>query len=350
MKLSFRDIEGFVKKPLPAAIAILIYGPDEGLIRERATIMGKTVVSDLNDPFNVTEFKGEALIEDPARLMDEAQSQSLMGGRRLVRIREGSDKITATVKAFLKNPPPTGNLILIEAGELGPKSSLRALFETSKNAAAVPCYVDDERSLSRLIADELKSADLSVSSEAMALLTENLLGDRAMARSELEKIKVYMISSPAKTIALDDVTACMSGTGAQGFEDITKSAASGSIEDADRALSTLLAEGIAPVAILRAMTGYFYRLHLTKSRLDAGESMDSALGKLQPPVFFKLKPVMETQLRNWQRGDIFTALHILREAEAQCKQTGAPDQLLCGRALLAICQMARKSGKKSKVA
>ena len=44
MKLQFRQIEPFVKKPDPAARVILIYGPDDGLIRERARAIGGTVV------------------------------------------------------------------------------------------------------------------------------------------------------------------------------------------------------------------------------------------------------------------------------------------------------------------
>ena len=350
MKLGFRDIEGFVKKPSPAVIAILVYGPDEGLIRERAATMGKSVVADLNDPFNVTELRGDVLLDDPARLMDEAQSQSLMGGRRLIRIREATDKIAPAFKVFLKNPPKGANLILVEAGELGPRSTLRGVFESAENAVAVPCYVDDERSLARVITDDLKATGFSIGSEALALLTENLLGDRALARGELEKLKLYMASADTKAIALADVLACMSGSGAQSFEDVSRAAASGQIDDADRALCVLLAEGVPPVTILRAVMGYFYRLHLTKCRMDAGESIDSATAKLQPPLFFKLKPVFESQLRSWQRTDLFTAMHVLREAETQCKQTGAPDQLLCGRALLAICQMARKSGMNRRTA
>ena len=58
MKLSFKQIESFVKSPDPKARAILVYGPDQGLMKERSRIMAKTVNPDLNDPFNVIQGIG----------------------------------------------------------------------------------------------------------------------------------------------------------------------------------------------------------------------------------------------------------------------------------------------------
>ena len=86
MKIAFRDIEGFVRQPSPAVRVILVYGPDQGLMRERAKSMAASVVEDLNDPFNVAVLSSDALKEDPARLSDEANAMSMMGGKRLVRV------------------------------------------------------------------------------------------------------------------------------------------------------------------------------------------------------------------------------------------------------------------------
>ena len=50
MKVSGAAIERFVAKPDPAARLVLVFGPDGGLVRERATKLARTVVADLNDP------------------------------------------------------------------------------------------------------------------------------------------------------------------------------------------------------------------------------------------------------------------------------------------------------------
>ena len=51
-----------------------IYGPDLGLVRERAEIATKAIAGDLGDPFNVVEFTPGALRDEPSRLTDEACS------------------------------------------------------------------------------------------------------------------------------------------------------------------------------------------------------------------------------------------------------------------------------------
>ena len=157
MKLGWKDIDAFVKKPNPKARAILVYGPDDGLVKERALTMARASVSDINDPFNVAILSGDILSDDPARLSDEANAMSLMGGARLVRVEGASDKHTTIFKEYLANPS-SENLIILEAGELGTKSTLRALFEKSDSAAAVPldrfqphahCRQDAGRNLTR---------------------------------------------------------------------------------------------------------------------------------------------------------------------------------------------------------
>ncbi|MBX2834579.1 MAG: DNA polymerase III subunit delta, partial [Micavibrio sp.] len=114
MKLSYREIEPFVKQPNPAARVILVYGPDYGLVKERAQIMGKTVIADLNDPFNAVTLSTDIILTDPARLNDEANAMSMMGGDRLIRVDNASDKLTTYLKVYLENPSNSA-LVILEA-------------------------------------------------------------------------------------------------------------------------------------------------------------------------------------------------------------------------------------------
>ncbi|MBV1934246.1 MAG: DNA polymerase III subunit delta, partial [Parvibaculaceae bacterium] len=167
MKLKPREIDAFVRKPDPSVQAILVFGPDQGLAHDRLNKIAKTVVDDLSDPFRVVDMNDTDLKSDPARLPDEAAAISMMGGRRIVRIRNASDGLTKIVKPFLENP--TGDaLILFQAGDLTPRSSLRKLFEGSKKGAiALPCYADDARSLEGIIRETLNNAKLSIEPEAL---------------------------------------------------------------------------------------------------------------------------------------------------------------------------------------
>ncbi|PZQ49076.1 MAG: DNA polymerase III subunit delta [Micavibrio aeruginosavorus] len=334
MKLAWKDIEPFVKKPDPKARAILVYGPDDGLVKERAAAMGLAVVPDLNDPFNVSLLTGDILSEDGARLSDEAHAMSLMGGTRLIRVDGASDKHTTLLKEYLASPS-RDNLVILEAGELGPKSSLRLLFEKSDCAAAVPCYVDDERGVANLIRQTLSAGGYSIQSDASAWLAANIAGDRLRVRAEIDKLMIYM-GDVSKTVTLDDARAACGEAGDQSIDDLLYAIGAGRIEVALRAYNKLIEEGVAVVTILRSLQGHFRRLHYTKSLMKDGADVDSAMKKLQPAVFFKNVDPFKAQLRKWPENKLMTFMQRLSQVEAQTKQTGTPVETLCSQVILSL--------------
>ena len=143
--------------------AILIYGPDSGLVKERSKTLSLLHVDDLNDPFNAAHLTGGIINDDPARFADEANAQSLMGGNRLLRITDAGNEVAPPLKAWLKGNPAPDTLVVIEGGDLKPKDALRRLCEDAPNAAALPCYVEDERALGNLIKEELRQHHLNMS-------------------------------------------------------------------------------------------------------------------------------------------------------------------------------------------
>lgn len=340
MKIPVKNIEGFVKKPPAGALAVLVYGPDAGLIRERISILSKNVLGEKPDPFGTAQFTEGKLLDSPSLLLDEAKSISMLGGRRVVILRDATDKSTAVIKSALSELKDGDNFILIESGELGPKSSLRALFENAENGAALPCYVEDERDISRLLLPAFRAEGYAISSEALLHIASSVVGDRAIVRSEVQKIITYMGAN--KNISLEDAIACIGDGAVLSLDTLSKSVGLGQFAEADRILSTLLSEGYPPVSLLRALQNHFMRLHITRVRIDRGERMEDAIKKLKPQVFFKLKPSFETQLNAWSSDQIEQALSLLVSAEARCKQSSQDPGITCSRALLALCQMANK--------
>src|ERR1051325_3174644 len=82
MIVKSHEADRYVANP-PKGLAIaLVYGPDAGLVQERAEKLLKSVVPDLTDAFNASDLNEDALLADPARLADEAAALSMMGGRR----------------------------------------------------------------------------------------------------------------------------------------------------------------------------------------------------------------------------------------------------------------------------
>ncbi|MGQ0526408.1 MAG: DNA polymerase III subunit delta [Alphaproteobacteria bacterium] len=337
MKLTWRQIEPFVKKPDPAARVILVYGPDDGLMRERSKTMALAIVADINDPFNVAALTGDIITADPARLTDEAHAISMMGGNRLIRVENAGDKLTPVLKDYLKNPSPH-TLVILEAGELSTRSPLRTLCEKSANAVALPCYVEDERDLVKLIREQVQGANKRIDNDAVTWLAAAISGDRAKARGEIEKLITYK-GEDATPISLADAQAICGNAGAKGLDELVYGTASGRAQAALAAHNLLSEEGVSFVVTLRALQNHFRKLHLTRLRIDGGDEAGIAMKKLQPPVFFKLEDDFRAQLRNWPLTAIEKVLARLMDVEAQCKRTGAPVDTLTAQAVLGIAMM-----------
>lgn len=334
MKLGFRDIEPFVKSPNPAARIILVYGPDQGLMKERAKTISQSVIADINDPFNAITLNNDILAEDPARLNDEANAMSMMGGNRLIRIENAGDKLTPLVKEYLETPNEQA-LIVLEAGELGPRSSLRKACEAAKNAAAVPCYVEDERDLSRLIRETLQSETLSAEHDAVQWLAANISGNRQKARSELEKLITYK-GTDKTPVSLEDARNACGESGATALDDLVYATAGHNPDKALRTFAKLTEEGVVFIVTLRSLQNHFRKLHITKSRMEQGINAENAMKSLAPPIFFKQQAAFKGQLQNWSLHGLNLVLNKLNDLEAQCKKTGAPVDTLCAQAILSI--------------
>ena len=329
----------FVEHPDPAIRSILVYGPDRGLVRERAEALCRSVVGDLGDPFRIVELPAREARSDPARLADEAAALSFSGGRRLVRIRDAGDGLSGVISDFLERSGGDA-LVVVEGGELSSRSALRKLFEKARNAAALACYPDEGSRLERIIVETLKRHELTPSPDALTYLARNLGADRVVTRNELEKLALYMGGPGA--VSEEDARACIGDGGATSVDAVVYAAAGGDFSGLERALTRALMEGASAVSILRAMARHLARLHLAIGLVLAGQSPDQAMKALKPPVIFKFAERFRAQMRGWRSDNLATALALLTEAELECKTTGQPSGTICGRALLRVGHAVRR--------
>lgn len=343
MKIKPADSERFIRQPDSKCCAILIYGPDGGLVRERMNRLTRGIVDDLNDPFRIVDLSEGDLRNDPARLADEAAAISMLGGRRVIRLRGFGDSQTKTIEAFLDNPMGDA-LILVEAGELGARSSLRALFEGADNAAAIACYADDARALEGVIREKLSQDGLTPEPAALDYLLGNLGSDRGITLSELEKLSLYMgpaAKGEKRTVSLEDVRACIGDNAASSLDDVVDATVGGDLQALDVALARARSADANAIAILNALTRHLQQLHLALARMETGSDAMAALGAMRPPLHFSRKDIVRRQLGMWSRKRLDRAIDLALEAEGLCKTTGLPESAICGQTLFRVAQGAR---------
>ncbi|MBL8702185.1 MAG: DNA polymerase III subunit delta [Alphaproteobacteria bacterium] len=334
MKIETRQIEAFLKAPDRRACAILLFGPDDGLVRERGARLARTVVEDLNDPFRVAELSGDRIEGDPAALADEAAALAFGGGRRVVRVRGCGNGAAPAFSAFFKNPMGDA-LIVVEAGDLDGRSALRKAFESAENAAAIACYADDGRGLDGVIRATLKAEGVGIADDAAAWLVQRLGADRALTRGELVKLAIYV--GRGKEASLEDVRAVVGDSSEVDADDAVHAAAIGDVSGLARALDRLAAEGASPVTILRSAQRHFTRLHLCAAHMGGGGDPGAAMAKLRPPVFWKDQDNFKRALRRWDERRLTRALAALLEAELAAKSgSGRAGALAAERALMLL--------------
>lgn len=335
MKLAANRVESFLKNPdVPA---VLIYGPDAGLVKERLDRLARSVLSDLSDPFRLADLTMPMLKDDPARLSDEIAAISMMGGRRVVRVRDASDALAGPLQSWLNNPVGEA-LVLIEAGELTPRSALRKMAESEPKLAALPCYADEGGSLHAVISESLRNHGLSAETDAVEWLADHLGGDRLLTRSELDKLALYMGDQNRVTLA--DAAAVTGDTAALSQDDLAMATSEGDQASAQRVLDRLLNEGVSPITLIRGLQRHFTRMHQAASAVADGKSVDQALAGLRPPPHFRVSGRIKGQLSRWPADKLATALDLLLTAEMDCKTTGLPAPEICGRAVLQLTRAA----------
>ena len=343
MKIEPRQAEAFLKKPDPRIRGVVIYGNDDGLVAERAVALAKSICDDLNDPFRVVDIAGEVLKHDPARLADEFGALSMMGGRRVIRVRPAGEESVAALENLVAAPAGDA-LIVVEGGNLTPRSGLRTLAETEACLAAMPCYMDNEVALEGLVESAARAQGLTVDADALPWIVERLGGDRGQTRSEIEKLLLYKAGDASKTITLEDAVDILGDTAAIGIDDVIAATFDGELVALDRALDRVFSEGGHPVQLVRSLQRHADQLHIVSAHASKGGNMESAMFKARGlPRGGPVRQRFERHLRAWPLPRLSASLTVILEAEIECKRTGLPDEAIARRLCLRLAQAARSA-------
>ncbi len=338
MKITARNADAFSKSPTAGIRVVLVHGRDSGLIRERARNLALSIVPDLKDPFQISELTGTAIKNDPACLADEAAAQSFLGGRRVVLVRLGAEDISSALKHVLEMANIDA-LVVLEAADLAATSPVRKLVEKHENGASLACYEDGRVTLGSIVSEMSRAAGVTFSRDASDYIIEHLGSDRLVSRREIEKLIIYAGAKPE--VSLEDAMAVIGDNGAISIEEIIYAVGGGDRQALETGFHRATAEGISPVALVRAAQRHFQRLHVAVAACSKGKTPDEAIKSLRPPVLFMFEERFQRQLSIWTEPKLATALRLLTEAEGECKSTGAPNQAIGERALMRLAQVAR---------
>jgi DNA polymerase-3 subunit delta len=340
------EVDSWLARPDPRFFLVLIYGPDRGLVSERARVFAQGTGLPLDDPFTVVKLDAGEAERDGGRLLDEARTVPMFSERRLLWLRNaGAQKALADDVKTLLAEPPRDAVVLIEAGDLKKGAPLRAAVEAADTAMALPCYADDGRDLDALIDRELGRAGMTMALDARQALRRNLGGDRLASVGEIEKLALH--AHGKGEITLHDVRALSGDVSGQSFDDAVDAMLEGRVGDFDAAFTRHCQAGGQAFLTLAGAMRQLQALHAMRGRLDSGGgSAASVVAAQKPPVFFSRRKLVEAALARWSGPALERALERLQAAVLQTRRRPDLSVPIARQALLGIALESARSGRR----
>jgi DNA polymerase-3 subunit delta len=300
-------VASFLKAPKPECRAVLVYGPDAGLVAERVNALAQIFARRAKGETEIVWLGERDLTDDPARLEVEVDTKPMFASQSIVRFTVWPKFDPSRLKALLATE--FANPLIVEAGNLRPDSALRKLFEAHKTSAALPCYAD-ERSLASLIDAELAEAGLSIDRQARDYLMTRLGADQALSRSEVVKLTLY--AQGEGRVSQDDVEAIVGDAAETALENFVYATSGGDPRAALSELQRLAASGTDKQAALLALGRHFTQLHRVAAA--SGTSIDQSLKSLRPRPHFKREDAFIAHCKRWGTTRLAHALPLIQEA------------------------------------
>lgn len=342
------DVDRFLKAPDAAIRAALIHGKDRSGVNERAQVLCRAITPDLNDPFNVTQLTEADIDSDPVRLEEALTALSMIGGRRLVRIRLSDSRasvdktIAAALTAHAEGHYNPDAMLVIEAGALGRESALRKAAEKANGAVAIACYEDEIGDVARMTREALAAEKVGLSSDALDRFVARLPRERGLMRQEIERLVLYIGPGSGRTIDLDELDDHLGVEPDASLSDAALQAFGGRPGPAQSGLRRALAEGESAVMAVRMAAlhlGKLRRINVLQANGAGAKEAAKAAG-----VFWKQEAEMLRQARAWRLDVLDEVQDSVNAADVATKTTGMPEALIAERLLLEISARARRMG------
>jgi len=330
------DIERFIASPGPEIRAAVLHGRDLGVVRERATALAAKVTLKPDDPFDVALLTETDLDANPGRLTDELAAISMMGGRRLVRLRLSDDRVGPDRLAATALGEHLG------AGALGRDSAVRKLAEKSPGCVAIACYEDETGDIARFAREALLKDRVTLSAEAMEVFVARLPHERGVARQEIERLALFLGPNSGISAGAADLVDFLGVEPEASLAEAANDAFGGRLAAAQAGLRRAAREGKAGPAAVRAMSLHLARLRKIATLTGAGATLQEAIKRAD--VFWKNEREVSRQARLWSFEEIDKVQVDVLGADLACKQTGSPDELIAERLALTVAGRARRLG------
>lgn len=323
----------------PAPRAVLVSGPDSGMVRRLADEVCSSLLQ-RNRDLEPTRFSEDDLKADPGRLESAIASASLFGGAALARVRVSGESQTGLLLGLValveKDPAGFAGALVIEAGDLGRSSKLRKGFEEARTAWSLQLYDSERADLVAVARETAKQAGVVLQDDALDAVLDAVAQDVDSVAAELSKLALY--AGQGGTIDREAVEAVGSGGREAAADDAVHAAFSGKLGEASARLHQALGAGANPIQVMNTVQRRLRLLLSLRAGMDGGGSAAELVKNPRYGVFWKRQDDVARQAGHWSRSALEGALAACIQADLDSKRAGSPAIALTEQLLMRIAR------------
>lgn len=328
MKASENQLVQALDAAAPAIRLYLLHGPDEAGAADHAARLGRALGADAER----VAIEGSVLRSDPGRVVDEARSLALFGGRRWVLVSGVDDHAVEGARMLLAEPRVEHPVVLIGPG-LRAASKLVQFAIAAPAAMSFACYVPDGAAADRMVAGIAREHGLRPTPAAARRLLAAANGDRAVIAREVEKLALYLDAATDRPRELDNdaLDALGAELGEAQISDVVDTVLEGRVQDIAGELARFGESGGQAIPLLRQVVRRLMTLAAMRSEVDAGKQAAAVVKARR--VHFREEAGTIRLLQRWRAADIAGAVDRMRRTERALMATGGAGDVLADDAI-----------------
>ncbi|HEX4695366.1 DNA polymerase III subunit delta [Sphingomonas sp.] len=337
MKASENQLVSALAAASPSIRLFLLHGPDEAGAADYAARLGRALGADAEK----VAIDGSSLKGDPGRMVDEARSLALFGGRRWILVGGAADDALEAARMLLAEPQVEHPVVMIGPG-LRTSSKLVQFAIAQPAAMSFACYVPDGANADRMVVGIAREHGLRPTQRAVRRLMAASGGDRAVIAREVEKLALYLDAAADRPRELDDdaLDALGADLGDTQMSDVVDAALEGRVQDIARELGRFADSGGSAIPLLRQIVRKLMTIAAMRAEVESGADAIATVKKRR--LHFREEASTIRLVQRWRSSEIAAAIERLRRAERGLMSASSAGEILSA---VAITETTRRAAR-----
>tara|TARA_B100000029_G_scaffold455356_1_gene482530 strand:- start:519 stop:1523 length:1005 start_codon:yes stop_codon:yes gene_type:complete len=311
--------------------AVLFYGENIGLKDDF-----KNLIKNHNKDHDQISLYQNDIIKNPNLLDEQISNTSLFSKKKIIIIHDFSEKLKSYINEATQEIKKDVKIFLFSEN-LDKRSLTRSHFEKGKSLAIVPCYQDNEKTLSVYLRNQLKDYQ-GLNQDLINMLIKNSGEDRKVLGQEIQKIKGLFLT---KKIEQEKLSSLINNTYNIDFDHLRDSCLGADRRDLNKNLGSVSLQSEKAYFYLSNLSSRIQKLSDLNKLLIENNNIDSAMDTIKPKIFWKDKPIFKKQLKIWNVEKLEKAKKIIFQTEIIIKtKMSFLSDVLIKKLLIELCSLA----------